>query len=404
MDTETALQRFEYPLPRLVVSGDSLHGGKLVVTATRDGGARGTLTLKNAGGQLLEGTIVSQSSMLVPKDKSFSGNLFKLDYTILPANNHRIGDTIYTNLIITSGGGEKLIPAIIRIVPRTLELDGVSIVTLKDFAAYTRKNLESAAIAFIGEAFAEWLEQFDDICTNTYKQLCTAPNARQSLESFLVLHKLKHPVTLTQMKNAPHSHNHEITAHNRELIHGTIMLQRSGSGYFEAAARITTDSPWLELAQYTIADSDFGNENTATITYSIDPAKVNTGRAYGKIAIGDIEVNIFIKTEPVFMCHAPKAYLKAGERGVIVVRNDSNAPAKIEFSIDNNFLLPDTTAGNLPPGVSEFGFTAKISPIKRVQMFLKKQPILEGVINVRITQGEHIFNKSLNITIGDLQS
>ena len=413
MDIEAAMQKFEYPLPRLVVSGDTVHGGKLVVSATHSEETSGTIILKNAGGQLLEGTIVSQSTMLVPREKSFSANLFKLEYTVLPASNHRIGDIIYTNLIITSSGGEKSIPVIIQIVPRTLEFDDAAITTLKDFAAYTRKNPESAATAFASEAFAEWLEQFDDIHLDIYKNLCKAPNVRQSLESFLVLHKLKHPVTVALAKNSPSNHNHEIVAHKREIIHSTITLQRSGSGYFETEARIATDSPWLELAQSTITDGDFGSENTATLAYSINldvgehvsPTLQKTStRKHGKITIGDIEVNIFVKTAPAFICHAQPAYLKAGERGVIAVRNYSGTPAKIELSTSDNFLLLEANAETLPVDSSEFGFTAKISPIKRAEMFLKKQPVLEGIINIRIIQGDRIFSKSLSITIGDLNS
>jgi len=399
MTTDILPQKFEYPLPRLTVSGGRIINDKLIIEATREG-ISGELVLKNSGGQLLEGALISANPMLTLSAESFSANLYRLAYSV-PKNSCDIGEIIHTSLIISSSGGEKVLSVIIKIVPRTLELGGTSIRSLKDFATYARKQPQAAAIAFIGDSFGQWLGEMDTEHTEIYAELRKAPNPRLSLEAFLVLHKLKNPVTLSII-GSPATQEHEIVENVTAPVHGTITLGRSQWGHFEQEVYVKYSSAWLRLAKPIITEDDFAGSNTATVAYSIDPSKIQSGRVSDKITVGNLEIGVKVKASPLFVCHLPNAYFKNGNRGKLAIRNLSGGEALLELSASDSFIRLDTKEATLPPGDSTFGFTVKLSPIQSAQMLIKKQPTASGEIHARLTQGNRVFTKKMNITIGEI--
>ena len=400
--TDTLPQTYEYPLPKLAVSGGKLINDKLIIETTREG-TSGELVLKNAGGQLLEGKLISTSPLLGLCAESFSSNQFRLTYKVSPRNNLiscKIGEIIHASIIISSSGGEKIVPVIIKIVPHALELDGASIRSLKDFAVYARKQPQAAAKALTVDTFSTWLVELDSTYFDIYEQLRKAPNIRQSLEVFLVLHKLKNPVTLSVSGD---TFEHEIIENSTAPVFGSITITRSLWGYFEQDIRVRYGSAWLQPSKPIITEDDFDGGNTASFSYTIDPTQIYSGRVSDKIMIGnEVEFSVKVKASPSFVCHIPSAFLKSGSRGTLVVRNLSGAPARLELFTSDSFIRLDTKETMLAAGNSELGFTAKLSPIQSAQMLIKKQPTLSGEVHVRITQGERVFTKNLSITIGEI--
>ncbi|MCL2852368.1 MAG: DUF5717 family protein [Defluviitaleaceae bacterium] len=391
----------EYPLPKLSVSGDNLINDKLIIETT-PAGTSGALVIKNAGGQTLEGSLVSAGPMLVLDNTEFRANQFRLAYKV-PAGSYAMGEIVHTSILLTTSGGERVVPVIIKVVPRVLELDGARLGSLKDFAAYARKQPQAAAAAFVSDEFANWLKEHDTEHIDIYESMRAAPNVRLALESFLVMHKLKNPVALS-VHGGPVILEHEIIERATTPVHGVITLQRQLWGSFETEAKVKYSSAWLSLAKDIITEEDFAGGNTAGLAYSIDPTKIRSGRVSESIVIGSTEIGIKVKAGPAFECRVNNAYLKTGSRGALVIRNLSGAPASLELSVSDSFIRLDykDTVLDVPPGGSEVGFTAKLSPIQSAQMLIKKQPTISGELHVRITQGERVFNKNLSITIGEL--
>ena len=403
---DTLSVNLEYPLPKLVISGDRFINDKLIIETT-PAGTSGTLLLKNTGGQTLEGSLASSNPILVLDSEHFKGNLHRLTYSV-SAEKHSIGYIVHTSLLVSTSGGERIVPVIIKVIPRSLELEGIRLGNLKDFAAYARKQPQAAAAIFADDTFANWLKEHNPEHIDIYEGMRAAPNTRLALESFLVLHKLKNPIVLsvaadTRDKETP-SYEHEIIENAMEPVQGAIVLQRQLWGSFEAQARVKYGSAWLSLEKDVITEEDFAGGNTASLAYSIDPTKIRSGRVSDKIIVGGISVDVKVKASPAFACHVKNAYLKTGGRGVLAVRNLSGAPATLELSASDSFIRLDSrdTPLALPAGNSEIGFTAKLSPIQSAQMLIKKQPTVSGELRVRITQNERVFSKNIGITIGEL--
>ena len=412
---DTLSVNLEYPLPKLTISGDRLINDKLIIETT-PAGTSGALVLKNTGGQTLEGSLVSSNPTLVLDSEHFRGNLHRLNYNV-SVDKHSMGDIIHTSLLVSTNGGERVVPVIIKVIPRSLELDGAQLGNLKDFAAYARKHPQAAVAAFASDEFANWLKEYNTEHIDIYESMRTAPNTRLALESFLVLHKLKNPVVLSvaavgKESFAAPNHEHEIIENAQAPVHGVITLQRQLWGSFEAQACVKYASAWLSLEKNVVTEEDFAGGNTASLAYFIDPTKINSGRVSDKIIVGDIAIDVKVKASPAFSCHVRNAYLKTGSRGVLIVRNLSGTSARLELSASDSFIRLDSkdTALALPPGDSEIGFTAKLSPIQSAQMLIKKQPTVSGELRVRITQpgtagaslSERVFSKNIGITIGEL--
>ena len=398
----SALTSLEYPLPKLAVSGDRLINDKLIIDTT-PAGISGSLMFKNPGGQTLEGSVISCNPILSLESAEFNANQHRLTYNI-PAGKYSIGEVTHTSLLVSSNGGEKIIPVIIKVISQALELNGALLTNLKDFAAYCRKQPQDAVAAFISDEFGDWLREQNVEHIDIYESMRTVPNPRLALEGFLVLHKLKNPVALFVSGAAGKTAiEHEIIENHTEPIHGSIKLQRQLWGSFEAETYVKYHSPWLTLAARSVTEDCFAGSDTADLAYSIDPTKINSGRVSDKIVVGDIEVGVRIKASPAFTCHIDNAYLKTGSRGKLVVRNLSGSSARLELEASDSFIrldLKDVPA--LPAGESDIGFTAKLSPIQSAQMLIKKQPTISGELRVRITQGRRVFYKNLSITIGEL--
>ncbi|MCL2617425.1 MAG: DUF5717 family protein [Defluviitaleaceae bacterium] len=390
----------EYPLPKLVLGGDRLHSGKLVIETTA-AGTSGAITLKNTGGQTLEGTAVPSGPVLTLESGSFCANSFRLGYSV-PPGKYRAGEIIHTGILLRTNGGEMQIPAVVKIVARTLEPDGAKLTGLKDFAAYARKQPAQAAAVFVSEEFANWLEEHGTAYPDIYRSLRKAPSPRLSLEAFLVLHKLKNPVTLSVRGET--SREHEVILHARDPLQGSVTLHRGLWGSFEDAVRVKYASAWLVPQKDLITEHDFDGGDTATLTYTINPAKIRTSRVSDVLTIGSIEIGVKVKAGADFSCHVNNAYFKTGSRGVLVVRNLSGRPARLELSVSDSFIRPDNKdSRDIPPGETQIGFTAKLSPLQIAQMLIKKQPTITGELYVHISQDDRTFTRTQSVTIGDLE-
>ena len=399
---DTLLQQYEYPLPKLVVSGDTVINDKLIIESTRQG-ITGQFFMKNNGGQMLEGTLTSTKSLLRLDAESFSSNHTSMGYAVLE-NTLPIGETEHAKIIISSNGGEMVVPVIIKIVPRSLSLEDAEIKSLKDFAAYARKQPQTAATIFINDSFANWLAELDaEHChIDIYEQLRKTPNPRLSLETFLVIHKLKNPVTLSIVGGVTAEQEYNIIENSTTPIHGLITIRRSQWGYFEQDLRIKYGSDWLCLQKQSISSDDFASGDSASLSFTIDPTKIKTSHVSDKIVIGNLEISIKVKASPSFVFYLPKAYFKAGAHGRLIVHNLSGASATLDLIASESFIRLDTKTAELPHGETELSFTAKLSPIQSAQMLIKKQPTVTGEIQARITQNKRVLTKSLSVTIGEI--
>ena len=406
---DTITQQLEYPLPKLAIIGETIQQNKLIIETIPEE-TSGSFMIKNTGGQTLSGFLASADPMLVLDNKEFCANQFRVNYKV-SANNYNIGEIVYTSILVSTSGGERTIPVIIKIVPRSLERQGVVLGNLKDFAAYARKQPKDAEAVFISDEFALWLRELQTEYLDIYDGMRTAPSTSLALESFLVLHKLKNPVALSvREEGSLHACQnaltleHEIIENETSAVHGSITLQRQLWGSFDAKVCVKYGSSWLNLTKSVVTEDDFAGGNTAVLSYSIDPSLIRSGRVSDKIVVDDIEIAVKVKASPAFECHINNAYLKTGSKGVLLVRNLSGLAAKIELSVSDSFIRPDSknSVWDIPPGTTEIGFTAKLSPIQSAQMLIKKQPTASGEFCVRITQGGRTFTKNLSVTIGEL--
>ena len=389
------LEQFEHPVPILKIELDAI---ALDITATT---AAGSFVIKNSGGGILSGTVMSNSSYLIFDETDFNGNHVNMRYCV-QINGHSVGDEIRTGIVVMSNGGEKKLPVVIKMrPPSVITDDGMCIASLADFAAYAGESASKASALLISPPFAAWLERFGYAQMDIFAAIRKDANAFRALENFLVLSGLKPAVTLRYDGPPPY---YEIMPNVSERLSGRIQVQPSGRGYVDAA--VTTDgAAWLEVSPKRLTNANFNTWGFADIFYNINTGLIRDKSTKAAIVIagGDVIVPIKVRKKKPLAFALSKPVYCFGESGTIICENNVGKAVSLRIETDKfikletNLKLKQTQLKDK----MEIPFTIRLSTLQTTQMTLKKQQSLIGSITIRAAYGNTVVEETLRVAVGE---
>ncbi len=386
------IHQLEYPLPILKTDTD-----KLIVETTVLG-YKGCINIKNAGGGILNGFILSKNPLIEFENEKFNENKVCVNFNI-NLDMYKNGDIIQTSIVIMSNGGEKIIPVIIKVVPHEIVTkEDIKIYTLKDFYSYSKKYPIQARRLFTSNEFMMWLINLQFELIEIYERLIKDSNKERALENFFILNKMKNKVTLSVEENKI---EHEVFENHREIISGEIIVKKSGWGFVDEEISSKYNALWLKIHSSRVTSSDFRDTDKAVITYSIDPILIVKKKVFEKIIIGEnTAVDLRVRVAPVFTAVLKKEFLGFKDTGEIIITNNSKEEIMINVFSKENFVKFECS-NHLVGSNARIPFNIKLSPFLMAQMAIKKQPTLSAEIYLKTTINKKKVEKILYITVGE---
>ena len=384
-------ERFEYPQPVLSIDADMID----IETSSR---YEGGFAMKNVGGGVLSGRITSNTRCLKFTPEEFEGNHVKIHYSFNPGI-YKTGDTLRTDALIISNGGERLIPVRIKITPPAIITeDGVSITSLDVFVDYAKKEPQKAQVLLISPAFKRFLSDIDYPLIMAYEQLITDTVGARALEQFLILSGLKEKTDVVVMQD-----RFELFAKPGDtgLIYGAIPISRNEWGYLDVPVQVENLSPWLSVASH-VTHTDFNNTDLAEIPFAVDPQELSERYHNSDViyigAATPTQVNVTVKKLPVLDVRADKESYGLTDTGSLIIRNNTGEGIMVEVTSYESFIKFDARKYHVEDYL-EIPFQIRLNAIMTAQLVLRNQPSQRAEIEVRERSGR--FKKLVRIVVGE---
>ncbi len=373
-----ALEELEYPQPKLKTDVEALSVKTNMVSV-------GIINISNLGGGTLSGNIYANKQFLQISPSRFNANSVKVSYTVLPSNISRLTNT---EIIISSNGGEKIIPVTIRKVsPSLITPEGNSLWSLADFAKYAQSNDQSAGDLFYAEEFKLWLTSLNFKHTEIYNELIKDKNKERALENFLLLNNQKSPVKLhAEKKEIVHSLN----CSENKVISGEAEIFRNYPGYTDEP--IISNVPWLSTQISNLTSQKFDALNSAKIKYFIETDRIKRFAA-GKLQIGkDVTVKVTVVRKPALEVKVSKEVFSYDDEGYLAISNKGNAGVLIEVTAKDGFVKFEQKK-YLTDIYAEIPFRIKYFNLG--QFMFVKRPVLMTDITVKAGN----YEKKITLTV-----
>jgi len=382
--------RYESPLPILSADIDAV---SIETTDT----FKGKFHIKNTGGGVLRGEILSRLSGLTFEPQTFEGNK-TIAYTFsAQAAGLGIGESVSSRFFITTNGGEIEVPVTAKLTKMSITTpDGNTIANIQDFYDYSIRHSAQARRMFTDSEFYMLLLATGYKYMEVYESLHKDANRERAMDNFFVLSGLKGRTWLEVASDERLEFSR--TPGDNEKISGEIRIKKSDGGYVEAPLKFS--APWLTFSSGKLSASDFDEENIAAITFTIDPAKIKGNIAREEIIIGTdsarCAVEIIYRRLPQFVFRLNRGTYRYSDRGTIEVINNTGEPARLEIFCPENYVRFPATTFKIPAR-GEIPFEIKLSAFTNAQIFFRKLPFMKA--NIEIKSGD--FKKILPITVGE---
>ncbi|MCL2355980.1 MAG: DUF5717 family protein [Defluviitaleaceae bacterium] len=384
-------EKYEYPLPVLSADTDE-------ISIETTGNFNGRLHIKNTGGGVLRGELLSRLSGLSFEPQKFEGNSQTINFTFnAQTAGLGIGESVSSRFFISTNGGEKEIPVTAKLTKMSISTpDGHTIANIRDFYEYSQKHPAQARRMFTDSEFYMLLLATGYKYTEVYESLHKDANRERAMDNFFVLSGLKGRtwLELSGEKRLEFTR----TPGNNAKISGELKIKKSDSGYVEAPLNFSAN--WLSFSSGKLASSDFDEENTAAVTFTIDPEKITGSIARDEIIIGTDAVRcsaeIIYRRLPPFVLRLNRGTYRYSDRGTIEVTNNTGAPARLEIFCPESYIRFAAGAYTIPAR-GEIHFEIKLSAFTNAQMFFRKLPFMKANIEIKSDR----FKKILPITIGE---
>lgn len=394
-------EQFEGPLP--IINKDT----KKIYIETSNS-CEGSIIIKNSGGGTIAGRIMSNSRFISFEPEEFNGNNSKIMFYInlntygsKYANEVKIAPNINSEeilkstAVIMSNGGEHKIEFTIKVVPCSIETEEkISISSLKDFYGYFRKYPSKAEALFYKREFMSWLKAIGYENMDLYEKFLLDTNKERALDNFLIANKLKHRASV-DFENRLISVI--VPAFNDDIYTGLIKLKKTGSGYIEE--EIKNISPWFSLGKKTVLSSDFDNEGTAYINYSIDPLKFSRKVNFDKVFLSDKVLEVKAVKLSFIDAQLERTYLSFKDSSNILIINNANEKLTVDITPKDSFIKLEGKRYYINE-TALIPFTIDIPKLLQAQLSLKKQPTLESSLYIESVYKKRQFSKLLKLTIG----
>jgi len=389
------LEQFEYPLPHL-----QLHTDRISME-TADGG-EGVLLLENSGGGELMGTITSNSRAIAFHPTHFHGNRTEITYTF-DLGMYRQGDVLRTSALITSNGGEAVIPIEIRVVPPIIAAkDGAKLSTLSDFSVYAQANPAAARQLFTQPDFWEWLLRMGYAHMDLYELFTHDPNKERAIDHFLVLNQLKEKAVV---RVAEPQLTITISPEGTDET-GVITLRRSSWGYADVSLTEPADIQWLKLSKTRLTSADFNSEQIAEVFFIVAASEAAKRRQTAHITVSsegttaDV-VHITAVRPTGLSADTDKEVYYHDDTGLLLLRNSTGHDLMVEITPSDPLVRFEGKKYFISEH-AEIPFWVKRTGLLSVQAAMQKQLTIEAEIQVRAKIGATYIHKRLPVRLTQL--
>ena len=373
------IKLFEYPLPIIQVDIEK-------ITINMNNSSFGSFNIKNIGGGKLKGKVISNTDCIILHKEEFEGNDIFLQYDVIPSI-YSSGDFITSEIIISSNGGEIIIPVFINISNLDYLLCNTEkAYQIKDFYNYYLKN-KKEAIRILNFKHIEITELF---LKDTNKQ--------RGIDNFFIAAGVKKKATFDFEEL---TYQYQYFSQEDDII-GTIPLKKIGNGYFESNVFIQKPCDWLVLQTDKIYSKDFDINSNYNLTFKIIKSKLKSNFAKNKIIFEkkDKCINIEIcKKQPIQIIF-DRYYYETSDLGSLRIIN--NLDKDIVFNI-----LPKDTFIHfegekyLIGKYTEIKFSVKLTGLLKAQLDFSKKPYLETEVLIKAQLGDKVFNDKIVFFVGN---
>ena len=384
---------FENPLPIIEVTSEK----EVVVFTSWVSGYTGSILLQNIGEGTLQGKVYSNNNIVFERTE-FKGNNVELGYNVNVAN--VVGnDTIHTNVVISSNGGESIIKFIINIQSPQLNCDGFNVSNLQEFYDCYVNAPTIAKKHFIKHDFLMWLYAIGYEYMDIYEQFSKDPNKERGISNFFVFNNLQ---TRGELNIINETINIKINPYKSEKIKGFISISKEGNGYIKET--ITATAPWLVLDTYDISSQDFKDNDVISVGFTIDTAKIQNKTQYCHITIPKKEQCVTLKVTMGGFIEATLVgnYQPLKDEFILHIKSNVTEPLAIEIEPQDPLVKFEKTAYTITNEES-IPFNVKLTTLQMAQKTIKKRPVFSTIIRVKSKYKDKRFFKDIDLTVGDFK-
>ncbi|MCL1884844.1 MAG: DUF5717 family protein [Defluviitaleaceae bacterium] len=386
--------KYESPLPILSVDTDIL---SIETTDVQ----KGKISIKNSGGGVLKGNILSRCKGLTFEPSEFEGNA-EISYTFNSAvAGLGIGEEIESHFYITSNGGEEEIVVYAKLTKMSISTaEGHVIANIRDFYEYSLSHPTQARRLFIDSEFYMLLLASGYEFMEVYESLHKDANRERAMDNFFILSGLKGKTELSiyDESETPGRIEYSRSPDRQDVINGSFLVKKSDKGYVEAALNV--EAEWLTLSSGKLTAADFDEENIATVGFKIEPKKITSTLVREQINVGESEIEIIYRRLPPLVLRLNRDTYRYADKGSIEIINNTGANMQVSVFCPENYIR--FSARSFPIGArGEIPFEIKLSAFMNAQMLFRKLPYMKTVIELIAKTPGKEYKKTLPIVVGE---
>jgi hypothetical protein len=385
--------KYEHPLPKLALDIDSL-------TIETKSTHTGQFSVKNTGGGVLKGSILSRCKGLVFEPREFEGST-KINYTFnAAAAGLGIGESLNSRFFVMSAGGEKEIPVSAKLIKMSVTTpDGYTIANIRDFYEYSQKQPTQARRLFIDSEFYMLLLASGYEFMEVYESLHKDANRERAMDNFFILSGLKERTEL-EVTGERYLEFTQAPGDTRSIT-GEFKVKKSDGGY--ADAPLVSDAPWLKLSSGKLSTLDFDEDtNTATVNFTINAENSDGSENMSQqIKIGTHDsVEIVYRRLPPLVLSLNRDTYRYSDKGIIKISNNTGKHMKIDVFCPEKYIhfsarsYPVDARGEIP-------FEIKLSGFMNAQRLLRKLPFMKTNIEIKAKIPGQEIKKTIPVIVGE---
>lgn len=382
---------FERPAP--IVSCDQ----RLIEGSCAPGFFHDYFIVKNIGGGNLEGDVFAQSSFVSFSSQVIEGNDVIIEYEI-DLNHLKPGDVFKSQIVLTTSGGQLVIPVTIQISNYSLYCGLVKVNSLYDFCTCVEAIPEEASKLFVSEEFEKWLVHSKCPHMQFYHKLLEDGVGMREMDSFLTLCGAKEKARVRIKKK----HQEIRGTYDQEVLRGNVPMAAVTWGYFEYQVRKKSDAPWLVLSKDRLTNSDFVG-GKALYDFSINMAMIESPKVFETIVFernGEREeVKITVYRPKLFTAALSRLSYGNEDSGYLIIDNHTGKDGMMEITTSEKFVR-FRGEKYLVEKHTVIPFEIKVNSF--LNLGIGKKPINSATINCRTVIDGKVYKESLVVKAGSL--
>jgi len=272
--------------------------------------------------------------------------------------------------------------------------DGYTIANIRDFYEYSLAHGAQARRLFTDSEFYMLLLATGYEYMEVYESLHKDANRERAMDNFFILSGLKGR-TETEIISDKRFEFSQKPGIN-ESIYGEFHVKKNGAGYVEAPLSLRDNASWLTLSSGKLTAADFNDTNIATVSFTINPSKIESNFAREEIIFLQEKIEILYRRLPPLSLRLNRDTYRYADRGTIEVINNTDKSLTLSVFCPKDYIR--FPARSFPIGaLAQIPFDIKLSAFMNAQMLFKKLPYMKTAIEISTDS----YKKTLPITVGE---